>query len=259
MAIAVIFRRRRAWAWVLTGGLAIALPACGTRYIGTTAGSFLKHARESNDPNLRYLAYTKLADPNCYTQDSQRDEAVDVLSQSLSGREQSVAMRAAICKTLGRLERPAARPALLAAMRDPEPLIRAEACRAIGQVGTQEDALALAQVMTTDTSRDCRIAAIDAISRLEVTDPRIQLKLAEGMRNPDPAIRASSYAALQEVTGEDLGLDYQPWHQLATNRLAAEGGSDPLATPPPGTGADAAVLQASGESPSQPPPPPLPR
>ena len=26
-------------------------------------GSFLKHARESNDPNLRYLAYTKLADP----------------------------------------------------------------------------------------------------------------------------------------------------------------------------------------------------
>jgi HEAT repeat protein len=224
---------------------ALGLPACGARHIGTTAGSFLRHAREDTDPNLRYLAYAKLADPACYTQgDPQKEEAVKLLSESLHGREQSLAIRATICKSLGQIGLPSARPALLQALRDPDPLIRSEAARALGLVGTPDDATALAQVMTTDISRDCRVAAIDALASLRGADARIDLKLAEGMQNPDPAIRASSYAALRDITGQDLGEDFRPWAQLAQQRLSADAPAEGGPPITPGAQPDPSVLQA---------------
>lgn len=239
--------------------LSVVLPGCGARHIGTTAGSFMRQARENSDPNIRYLAYTKLADPSCYTREGQKEEAVRLLSESLHGREHSLAIRAAICKTLGRLELPSARPALLQALRDADPLIRAEAARALGQVGTPDDTIALAQVMSTDVSRDCRVAAIDALAELGASDPRIELKLAEGMQNPDPSIRASSYRALRTISGKDLGETSGPWIELAQQRLSSETPADQTTPrmPPDGVRPDASVLPAGADSTIV--PPPLPR
>lgn len=213
---------RRALGFMALVSCAFATTGCGVGFIGTTATSFLHRIRDSEDPNVRYAAYTKLADPNCYTDDAQKDEAAVVLAEALHGKEQSIALRAAICRTLGELGRPSAREALVKAARDGEPLIRAEACRALGRVGGDEDATVLALVMTTDQSRDCRVAAIEALGAMKPDDARIDLKLVEGMQNPDPAIRTACYGALQGITGQDLGLDYQPWQKLADSRLLAE-------------------------------------
>ncbi|WP_233578208.1 HEAT repeat domain-containing protein [Tautonia sociabilis] len=194
----------------------------GVGFIGTTASSFLRHIRESEDPNVRYAAITKLSNPNCYDDESQKAEAVGLLVAALEGGEESVATQAAICRTLGALDRPEALTALRKAALAEDPIVRAEACRALGAIGTAEDATILARVMTADTSRDCRVAAIEALGDLEEVDPRIGLTLVEGMRNPDPAIRAASYQALKDVTGEDFGFEIDRWEELARSRLGDE-------------------------------------
>lgn len=193
----------------------------GVGFLGTTASSFLRHIRESDDPNVRYAAFTKLSDPHCFSDDAQKAEAVRVLIETLDRGEESVATQAAICRTLGSIGGPDALTVLRKAALADDPIVRAEACRALGRIGTTEDATLLARVMTTDVSRDCRIAAIESMGDLDAVDPRIGLILVEGMRNPDPAIRAASYQAIKAVTGVDLGFEVERWEELARSRLDA--------------------------------------
>ena len=42
---------------------AVAAIGCST-YIGTTSKSFLRQVRENPDPNIRYIAYSKLGVPD---------------------------------------------------------------------------------------------------------------------------------------------------------------------------------------------------
>src|SRR6185437_260388 len=67
-----------------------------SRYIGTTAASFMRRAREDPDPNIRYLAYSKLASPRCYDDDGQRAAAVKLLIDKLEHAKEPVASRAVI-------------------------------------------------------------------------------------------------------------------------------------------------------------------
>lgn len=190
-------------------------------HIGTTASSFLRRVEESPDPNIRHLAYRKLASPRCYDSDEQKARAATVLAGKLSEGKEPVASRVAICQTLGALRRPEGRAALLVAMSDPEPMIRAQACRAIGQAGQPEDAAQLTRVFAADTETDCRIAAIEGLGELKAQDPRVGQLLVEGMEHEDPAVRLASLRALRTTTGEDLGADPGPWRDLMAQRLAA--------------------------------------
>ena len=211
--------RLRVGPWTLTIA-AVLLAGCGgVGFIGTTASSFLRRVRESDDPNIRYAAINRLGDPSCYEDEGQKADAAKTLAESYLAGKDSIASRAAICRTLGQIGHPEALTALRKAALDPEPIVRAEACRALGKVGTEEDATILARIMTTDTSRDCRVAAIDGLAEMAPEDPRIGISLVEGMKNPDPAIRAASYEALQQTTGQDLGFEIDKWEELATSRL----------------------------------------
>jgi HEAT repeat protein len=186
-------------------------PGCTTPYLGTTAASYLGKVRESRDPNVRYLAYSRLASPRCYDDDKQKDVAVKVLVENLQSEREPLATRAVICRTLGDLHRPEARDALIKATGDPDAVVRAEACRAIGKVGRSEDASLLARIMKVDTDGDCRIAAMEGLGDLKSNDPRIAALLVEGMEHENPAIRLASLKALRKITGKDLGVDPKPW------------------------------------------------
>ena len=207
-------------------------PGCAN-HIGTTATSFLKKIREEPDPNVRFLAYGKLASPNCYDSEEQKDEAVKTLIEKLEGGLEPVGTRALICYTLGELGKPAARDAIIKAVSDAEPIVRIEACRALGKVGREEDATVLARVMTVDTMEDCRIAAIDGLRDLKPNDPRIQMVLVSGMQHDDPALRLASLKALENITGKRLGVDAVAWQKglnlEAPTMIASEGAptSDP--------------------------------
>ncbi|HEX8203319.1 MAG TPA: HEAT repeat domain-containing protein [Isosphaeraceae bacterium] len=211
---------RRSWvlaALVPAAVMALVVAGC-VGVTGTTAASFLRQARENGDPNVRYRAYVKLGWPSSYDNDEQKLEAVRVLSAALEGEKEPVAARAVICRSLGQVGRPEARPALLQAVNDPEPVVREEACRALGRVGRPEDATVLAQVMSVDTSGDCRIAAIEGLATLKAADPRIEALLVESMEHKDPGIRLASVRALKSITGQDLGIEPGSWRAFVQGR-----------------------------------------
>ena len=189
--------------------------------VGTTAASMLRKVRESPDPNLRHMAYAKLASPRAYESEAQKAEAAQVLSERLAKGEEPVASRVVICNTLGELRRPEARGVLLRAVSEPEPAVRAAACRALGKVGQPIDATILAKIMATDSLKDCQIAAIEGLAALKAPDPRVDEMLVDGMENPDPAIRLASLDAIRAISGQDLGLDPGPWREYAEQRTKA--------------------------------------
>jgi hypothetical protein len=218
---------------VLAPCLALAaLVGCSTlNPVGTTATNILNHAQTDPDPNVRYLAYAKLASPHCYDNEQQKQEVVRVLVKRLESAYEPVASRAVICRTLGELRLPQARGAILKAVGDHEAMIRIEACRALGKVGRPEDATVLSRVMTVDTLLDAKIAAIDGLAALKADDPRILQVLVTGMDNDLPAIRLASLQALRAITGKDLGIEPKPWRALVEPMLAQR----------PSAAADAAV------------------
>jgi hypothetical protein len=207
-------------------GLALGVLAFGadgcSQFIGTTAGSFLKRVRQDPDPNIRYLAYAKLAQPSCYEDDQQKAEAVKTLIEKLEKGNEPVASRAVIIHTLGVLGDHTAREAIVKAVSDPEGVIRAQACRALGRVGQPEDATILTRVMTVDTLEDCRIAAIEALGVLKPKDPRITRVLVAGMEHDDPATRLASLNALKRITGRDLGVEAAAWQKILDPQPAPE-------------------------------------
>jgi hypothetical protein len=198
--------------------------------VGTTAASFLKHIRQDRDPNARYVAYAKLADPNCYSSPEQKAEAVKTLVAKFETGGEPMACRAVIIHTLGQLRDPQARETVLKAVDDPEPIIRAQACRALGLVGKKEDATVLTRKMTVDTLVDCRIAAIEALGELKPDDKRIPLVLVNGMQHDEPAVRLASVEALRKITGKDLGLEPGPWIKMIQPETLAAKPSSPTPT-----------------------------
>lgn len=221
---------------------ALGTTGCQT-YIGTTALSFLSHVRKNPDPNIRYLAYSKLASPDAYDNQEQRDAAVRTLIDKYEHGREPVASRAIICRTLGELRDPRARQLLIKAVSSPDAVIKIEACRALGKVGKSEDATVLAQVMALDNLEDARIAAIEGLAELKTEDPRILTMLFDSMEHEDPAIRLAALNSLRQMTGKDHGTDPADWRRELKPALAASG--QPVAPAGAGGSKDAAAKPAA--------------
>jgi HEAT repeat protein len=192
---------------------AAAATGCST-YIGTTSKSFLHQVRENPDPNIRYIAYSKLGVPSAYDNQAQKDEAIGIMIAKLREAKEPVAVRAVIVRSLGNLGDRRARQEIIKAANDVEnAVIRVEACRALGKVGQPEDATILARIMTIYKLEDCRIAAIEGLGMLKAQDPRIFNILLDGMDHDDPAIRLECLRALREITGKDAGVDPAAWRR----------------------------------------------
>ena len=225
---------------------AVALTAgvgCST-YIGTTPKSFLGHVRSNPDPNIRYLAYSKLGHPDLYDNPEDKSQAVETLVAKLDEGREPVAIRAVIIRTLGELGDRRARNAIVkvANNANAEPMLKVEAYRALGKVGKTEDAMTLARIMNTDPLEDCRIAAIEGIGALKAQDPRIYHVLIEGMEHEDPAIRLESYRSLKKITGKDLGNLPEAWRRDLEPQLARS--EKPDAGAPAGSASDKAAASA---------------
>lgn len=208
-----------------------ACAGCST-YIGTTPKSFLRHVRSNPDPNIRYIAYSKLGQPDLYDDPADRSQAVETLVAKLDEGREPVAIRAVIIRTLGELRDRRARNAIgrVANNANAEPMLKVEAYRALGKVGTAEDAMMLARIMNTDPLEDCRIAAIEGLGSLKAKDPRIFHVLLEGMEHEDPAIRLESYRSLKKITGKDPGNQPKDWRRELEPELA-KSESPPASTP----------------------------
>ena len=220
---------RPLWSWLLSLSM-LAAAGC-TTYVGTTARSFLGHVRTNPDPNVRYLAYSKLGSQEVYDTPEQKQEAVRTLIDKFEHGKEPVATRAIICRTLGELRDPQARDLLVKAVSSSEAVIKIEACRALGKVGRAEDATVLAQVMTLDNLEDARIAAIEGLAELKTAELRIYRMLVDAMEHEDPAIRLASLNALRKLTRKDQGTEVAAWRRYLKPML--EAGASPASANDP--------------------------
>jgi HEAT repeat protein len=232
-------RTRSPWtrSFVVVGITLSLVTGCTALSQGTTAPSFMRTIRTSQDPNLRYQAYVNLGSPDIYDSPLQKADAVKLLSSRLRAEKEPRATRAIICKTLGDLKHPGGRKAVLVAVDDPDPDVRAAAYIALGKLGTAADATTLAGKISTDTVIDCKIAAIEGLRDIKFDDPHIEVALVDGMEDENPAIRLWCLETLEAVTGKDLGVEPAPWRKYAADRLAKLG--------PGATTTDKSVQQAS--------------
>lgn len=190
-------------------------------YLGTTASSFMLHAN-SNDANIRYLAYEKLGSPRSYDNDSQKRKATKMLVERLSNQGEPIATRAILCRTLGELRAKEALPALRGALGDGSPVVRAEAARALGKIGEHDDEVILSRIAVADTQQECRIAAIDGIGTLKSSNPAVLTTLLDLMSpKSDAALRFAAHQAIVKSVGKDLGVELEPWQKEIEQRIAA--------------------------------------
>ncbi len=193
--------------------LLVALSGCASVFGPTTAMSFMHLVESSPDPNVRYKAYQGLGSARVYDEPSQKAAAAKLLLENLDPKKEPLATRAVICRTLGELGDPIAREAMVKLVRDPDPMIRAEAYRALGKVGRKEDSTVLMQAMTLDRDDHCKVAAIEALGMLKEVDPRTEAYLVRTLDSSveDPRIRYASLNSLRKISRKDFGAKPEPW------------------------------------------------
>jgi hypothetical protein len=227
---------------------------CASVFGPTTAASFMRIVETDKDPNARYKAYQKLGQMKVYDDSGQKARAAQLLVSKLDPRREPLASRAVICRTLGELGDPVAREPMIRLCRDSDPLIRAEAYRALGKVGKPEDATVLMQAMALDIDESCKFAAIEALGLMKKVDPRTEAYLVraiDGNAVPDPRIRYAALQSLRKISGKDLGAKPEPWRAYVLARTGEK--IEPAPAMIAGANPNSGTLDPSASMASMPP------
>jgi hypothetical protein len=105
--------------------------------------------------------------------------------------------------------------------------------------------------MMLDNLEDARIAAIEGLSELKTSDPRIYRMLVDAMEHEDPAIRLASLNTLRKLTGKDQGTEAAAWRRYL--KPIIEAGASPASakdSPAAAGPADVAGPERPGAAPS---------
>jgi HEAT repeat protein/lysophospholipase L1-like esterase len=123
---------------------------------------------------------------------------LDQAGRALRDRDSEV--RAAAAWALTRTPSAATVPALVAALEDPSPAVRAEAADALGSAGAAAAAARPSLFdLTTDASEPVRWSAARALSRIGVASPEWTERLAGVLRSDDPYVRGFGAWTLGEI------------------------------------------------------------
>ena len=140
----------------------------------------------------------------------QQKTALDLTKRYES--ENDPLLRRELIYALGSFPDPYVAPGLRAAMSDPDPFVRVEACRAWGRRSSAEAMRVLANAIEMDESVDVRQAAIQNIKRFE--HPDAVRALAGALRERDPALQLLAMQSLKGASGKDLGNDVRTWDEF---------------------------------------------
>lgn len=175
--------------------------------VGGTPGHPIDVLAGPSNEAERVRAYRELADPQRLTP-ADRQFALEELVNGVQA-EQSVLARVAVTQSLGGYPFPDAMKGLEHAARDPHPLVRAEAARALSRLNSADAIDPLATMARSDRIADVRRAAVEALTCLR--DPRVPAALLEALRDEDLLVARTAALGLRLHTAADLGEDYEAW------------------------------------------------
>jgi hypothetical protein len=120
-------------------------------------------------------------------------------------------IRLEIVRAIGEYRTDAATSVLDTALKDSEPDVRMVACQAWGKHGGPRAAAKLSEVLRTDVDLDVRLTAARALG--ETGESGAVAALGESLEERDPAMQYQAVQSLRNVTGEDLSNDVNQWRR----------------------------------------------
>ena len=178
------------------------LPGCATQPDAT--------GLRSPDAEVRRLTVLKLARHG----DPQAAPAIAVLlDQSV---EPARLVRATAAVGLRMLGDARGVSALTRASSDPDPLVRADVMRALGDLGGSDDMDVLGRVLREDPDSGVRLEAARAIGRLGGNEAAPLL--LDGLDDTDESVAFASHTGLLKITGKDLPPSRQAWEALLSGK-----------------------------------------
>ena len=150
-----------------------------------------------------------------------QDEATLKLFALVSREDSSAFVRSAAVSALGLGEDPAFADALIDALEDTSPMVRAEAAEALSITVSPEALRPLIRSAERDTDVAVRYQATRSLPAYREDDSiRTLVYLLD---DPELTVHREAHKALIELYGEDLGTEPGPWARRADQGLPPEG------------------------------------
>lgn len=144
-------------------------------------------------------------------------------------KESDPLIRREMIYALGSFPGPYSLPGLRAAIKDSDPFVRVETCRAWSRRSSAEALDVLAGIAQADDNVDVRQAAIKGLRRFQ--SPEAVRVLGSLLNERDPALQYLAIQSLKGATGQDLGDDVRKWNAYVASNY---GGTSPSPAPAPG-------------------------
>jgi HEAT repeat protein len=126
--------------------------------------------------------------------------------------ERDPLVRRAIQESMAEYQTPLARDVLIAGLNDDDLDVQLTCCRKLGTRAEPASVAALRGVLETAAELDLKLAATDALGKINTPESIAALSLA--VKDRDPALQYAGVEALKNLSGQDLGNDVKAWQQF---------------------------------------------
>jgi hypothetical protein len=128
-------------------------------------------------------------------------------------------VREEIVRAVGQYHTPLAGHVLEAGLNDENQLVRVACCQSLGKRADEHSVPLLANALRTDKQMDVRLAAAEALGKIK--SPSSVSALAVALDDHDPALQFAGMQSMKAVTGKDYGGDVQAYRQVAAGGTPA--------------------------------------
>jgi hypothetical protein len=175
----------------------------------TTPAEQAKMAFDERDPDIRRTAIEKLSQ-NSWALREPYLKRFAQLSRPVEEEDPSV--RAVAVRTLGRAGDKGYLPDIIAALDDPEPMVRWDACVVLNRMPDERAVIRLRQMaIDPEETIDVRAAAATALQHYRQDE--VYRTLLRSLNDPDFTVRSAAHDSLVVMTGRDLGYDPMNWSE----------------------------------------------
>ena len=134
--------------------------------------------------------------------------------------EQDPTVRSVAIRTLGKANDSKYADVILAALNDPNEMVRWDACVVYTHISNQKALPFLKQLAISDSSFDVRQTAVAALKHYKVND--VFQTLIKCLDDDKYEVRSAADKALEEIFGEDLGDTPAEWINAKNNPKPAQ-------------------------------------
>ncbi len=165
-----------------------------------------KEVFDQEDPDVRRAAVEKLMHNSWALREPYLKRFAQLTDPDV---EDAAVVRAVAVRALGASGSRKYEREIVAALRDPSPIVRWDAANVLENMPTDRAVEPLRSLAINDTSADVRAAAAGSLRHYR-TDPVFRT-LLRCLEDPDLNVRNEARASLVSQTGQDLGMDPRSW------------------------------------------------